>query len=490
MTNGSGYRSFGAALILLLIMAGAVWGQSDEGRITLTTSSNEAREAYLTGLDLIDRMQLQEAREYFKKAVAADPNFALAYLNLSMVQPSTKELFESLNRAIALADKVSEGERLIILATQAGINGKTMEQEDYMKQLVDLYPNDERAHNQLATYYFAIQDYDSAIEEYEKAIKINPEFSTPYNQLGYSLRYIGKYEAADKVFRKYIDLIPDDPNPYDSYAELLLKMGKFKKSIEYYRKALKINPDFTASYLGIATNYNLMGDHQKAREEILKLFEVARDDGQRRIAYFGEAVSYADEGKLDEALNSLRKQYALAEAFEDISAMAGDLNIIGTVLLEMGRPEDAILSFKKAVKLIENSDFSQDIIANARRIYLYNSARVDIANGHMVVAQEKAAKYMTLATEKNNPALIRRAHELAGEIALAEEDFNQAIEEFQQSNLLNPYNHYRLALAYQGTGDLDSARESCDQAAHFNALNNISYAFIRLKAEQFLKTLN
>ena len=109
--------------------------------------------------------------------------------------------------------------------------------------------------------------------------------------------------------------------------------------------------------------------------------------------------------------------------------------------------------------------------------------------GDLAEAHQKAEKYRTLAISLNNPFQIRLAHESAGNIALAEQEYNRAIEELKQSNLQNPYNHYRLALAYRGAGDKEMAREACHKAAHYNALNNMNYAFIRVRAEQLLKSL-
>lgn len=109
--------------------------------------------------------------------------------------------------------------------------------------------------------------------------------------------------------------------------------------------------------------------------------------------------------------------------------------------------------------------------------------------GEIAAAKEFAEKYRTLTTELGNPAQIRLSHQLFGQIALIEQEYDRAIEELMQANLQNPYNHYRLALAYRGTGDLERAREACEKAAHYNAMNNMNYAFIRLKAEKMLKSL-
>ena len=79
---------------------------------------------------------------------------------------------------------------------------------------------------------------------------------------------------------------------------------------------------------------------------------------------------------------------------------------------------------------------------------------------------------------------IQQAHELEGRIALAEKDYGKAIAELEQANLQNPRNLYRLSLAYGGKGDTAKAQEYLVQAAGFNPLPQLDYAFIRGKAQR------
>ena len=117
----------------------------------------------------------------------------MAYLNLAMVATSTEGFFANLEKAKALLDRVSDGERLCIEAVDAGAIGLPLKQRDCYKRLVAAYPDDERAHTLLGNNYFGLQDYFLAIEEYRKATEIAPNFSPPYNQLGYSRRFLGDY---------------------------------------------------------------------------------------------------------------------------------------------------------------------------------------------------------------------------------------------------------------------------------------------------------
>ena len=74
-------------------------------------------------------------------------------------------------------------------------------------------------------------------------------------------------------------------------------------------------------------------------------------------------------------------------------------------------------------------------------------------------------------------------------IALAEKDYAAAIAELEQASQQNPYNLYRLALAYKGMGDDALAGEFCEKAARFNGLNNLNYAFVRARAERMLNSM-
>ncbi len=474
------------AILLMAIGCGA---PEQDGKMPITTKSEKAREDYLQGRDLQEKLRGQDARPFFERAIAEDPDFALAYLNLSFVVPSVKEFFANLDKAKALADKVSEGERWWILGVEAGVNAYPMEQRDLYQKLVEAYPNDERAHNLLGNNYFGQQDWELAIEQYQKATRINPDFSQPYNQMGYAYRFLERYPEAEEAFKKYIQLIPDDPNPYDSYAELLMKMGKYDASIESYQKALEQDPNFVASHIGIATNLNLKGQHGKAREQLQKLMDVARNDGERRAALFAMSVSYVDEKNFDAGLEEQEKAYALAEKINDAASMGGDLVAMGNILLEGERLDEAQAKYDKAVEIVEASNLSEAVKDNTRRLYLYNSARVALAKGDLETAEHRAQEFHQEVKAINNPFQIRLAHELAAQIALEEKEYDKALEELQQANRQNPYNFYRMALAYQGKGDKSEAKEQLKVAVNFNALNNLNYAFIRQKAKQMLDSM-
>jgi len=395
-----------------------------------------------------------------------------------------KEFFEHQQKAVSLADKASEGEKLLILANQAGANGDAAKQKEYLEKLVTKYPSDERAHFNLGGYYFGQQDFAQAIEHYRKATEITPNYSPAYNILGYSYRRQGDYANAEQAFKKYIELIPNDPNPYDSYAELLLQMGKFHASIAQYRKALSVDPHFVASHFGISADLIYMDKPQEANAELQKIIDQARSDGDTRLALFGMAVVAADSGLFDQAVQEIDKEYAVAEKKNDEGAMAADLQAKGNILLEARKYADSQKAFDRSLQLTEGSGLSQEIKENARRLHHFNLTMVAVGKKGYTTAKAEAEEFRKGAEASKNPAQVKQAHELAGVIALAENNYNSAIAELEQANLQNPRNLYRLYEAYQGKGDSAKAQEYRSQAASFNPLPQLNYAFTRAKAQK------
>jgi tetratricopeptide (TPR) repeat protein len=452
------------------------------GKIPITTSSDEARKEFLQGRDLNEKLLIQDSIAHFDKAISLDANFAWAELMRSAVSPTGKEFFDHLNKAVSLADKASNGEKLLILGTQAGANGNPAKQKEYLDQLIAAYPNDERANFALGGYYFGQQDFPRAIQYYKKATELQPTFSSAFNLLGYAYRQNVDYPNAEAAFKKYIELIPNDPNPYDSYAELLLREGKFDDSITQYRKALSIDPNFINAHQGIGMDLLYQGKADEAASEIQKIDDKARSDAERRTALFALTVVDVDRGKWDKALADVDKQYALGAKTADVPGMTGDLQLKGNILWEMGKYDDAKAQYDQVLKTTQDSNLSQEIKDNATVFHHYNLARVALGKKDLATAKTEAEAFRQGTEDAKRPLQIKQAHQLLGMIALEEKDYGKAVSELQQANQQNPYDLYRLCQAYQGQGDGARAKESCSKAANFNSLPAIQYAFVRTKA--------
>ncbi len=469
-------------IVILAIFVSLGCTLTDKNKMPLTTSSKKALKYYNKACMLSENMRNEESREYYEKAIAEDPDFAMAHLRLALAQEIPVEFFANFEKAMEHIDNVSDGERMWILGVEAGTNGQINQQRDYYEKMVNLYPDDERCRNTLGNFYFQQQLYDLAIEQYKAIIEIDPDFSPVYNMLGYSYRRLKNYSESKRTFEKYIELIPNDPNPYDSYAELLMKMGSFDESIKSYQKSIDIDPYFTASYVGIATNLNYKDEHIKARNKLHELFELAKNIRQQREALYAMAVSYVDEQNLEMSLKMLHKEYSISEKADDTISMNKDLLITALVLLEMGEYDKAELYFSKGNELIKQSSYYELMKENIGRLNLSIQSLVAYYRGDYQTAQTKADEFLKLANEVASVFQIMTAHELKGMIAMAEKDYQKALSELRQANQENPYILYRIGLAYEALGEDEIALGFFQKAADYRSLNDLSYAFIRKKA--------
>ena len=457
---------------------------ADGGKVPITTTSDQAKQEFLQGRDLSERLLGQESLQHFDKALSIDPEFASAELARANNSPTAKEFLDHLKKAVSLADRASDGEKLMIRANEAGANGDTVKQKDYLEKLVAAYPNDERAQFMLANYYFGQQELDAAVEHYKKSTDIAPNYSPAYNVLGYAYRQQSDYSSAEQAFQKYIALIPNDPNPYDSYAELLLKMGRFDESQAQYHKALSIDPHFVPSHFGLSAALLYSGKAAEAQAELQKMADQARNDGELRTAYFGMAVVASDSGTFDKALQAMDKEYAVAEKINDVVSMSADLQAKGRILAEIPRLDEAQRTFDRSYQVIDASNQSQQIKDNAKLLHHFNLAEIAILKKDYAAAKTHAEEFRQGADATKNSAQIKQAHELVGRIALGEKDYDQAVAELQQANLQNPANMYRLSQAYWAKGDNAKAHDYLTKAADFNSLPQLNYAFIRVKVQK------
>jgi tetratricopeptide (TPR) repeat protein len=482
-------RKWISRLFVLVAVSGAMVGCSkpaDEGKIPITTKSDEARKEYLLGRDLLDGQRVHEATPHFEKAIAFDPGFCGAELSRAMVATGTAEFLDHLKKAVALSGSVSEGERLVVLAAEAGSTGDVAKRKELLDKLVAAYPKDERAHDLLGNHYNNVQDFAGAAAEFKAATEMSPAYAPAYNSLGYADRSLGKYADAEQAFKKYIELVPGDPNPYDSYAELLLKEGKFDQSIDNYKMALVKDPNFISSKVGIAFDHLYMGKPDQAEADLHELLASARDEGERGGAWFDMVVLHIDGGNTDLALQDCDSLYAIADRHNDVSDMAGTLGLKGDVLEEAGKYAEAKETYERVMKTIESSSLSAERKETYVRGNHYRAAILALAAKNMKDAKAHAVELEKLVAAKPNPVREKSVHELYGRLALGAKEYGKAIEELGKANLEDSYNLYRLALAYSGKGDAAKAKEYCAKAAHFYPLPDANYAFIRLKAGKML----
>lgn len=478
--------------LLLALAVGSLVGllgcsDSQNGKIPITTSSDKARELYLTGRTYLENIRAFEAREYFESAIEHDPNFALAHLQLALTKDSRDALIGGLQEAEKLSAGASEGEQLMIEAALAAAEGRRAEQIDKIKELIELYPMDERVQTQLGTAYFIEGKFDSAVTWYAKAIEINPDFPPAHNQLGYCYRYLGDFAQAEKQFERYIELIPTDPNPYDSYAELLLERGEFEESIKAYRKALSFSSRFTNSYIGIAANYNYQGKYREARDVLQELYRSAATYQQHRTVHMARAVSFIDEGEYDDALAEIVQRRVLARKANDTSAIINDYVFLAYIDIYRQEFKPALASLDTALAIAEGTTQSPLPVKRALIGSLYLShAVVTSMAGDFDEADQWLAKFNEMAEEHPDELEGNGRYLVRGIVSYEKGKFAEALEHLSYYDQRDPGLLYYRAKAEQGLGNVQAVRENLQRLIALRPVMSMGYSHFRHDAARLL----
>lgn len=272
----------------------------------VTTTSLEAYESFLKGKDFYERLYNAEARRLLEEAVDIDPDFAEAYLYLAWTytrlrQPGDRD--NALSRAMALSKRATRKERLYIEAAYA----RTIEQDRakefrILKSIAREFPGEKLVHHRLAGYHRVHGELYRAVEEYNKALALDPGFGWSMNELAYMYTDVRDFEKATEYFEKYAEASPGDANPIDSMGELFFRMGRLDEAITKYKEALELNPDFYYAYWEIAYVSALKEDYDTALAWIEGFIEHAPSFGTVAEGHRWRCLYKFWVGRLAEAL--------------------------------------------------------------------------------------------------------------------------------------------------------------------------------------------
>ena len=450
--------------------------------LTLTTTSSAAQAAFVAGRDLAENQHTTEARTYFSKAIAKDANCAMAYLYLAQVSPQSGAAYtQNLRRAVALAPKVTAGERLLILAEQAEAEGQTTKAEELLKKVVQQYPDEKRMYLALASFYLRQADYQAAENTLKTGFKLTPDFPPFSLWLGQIAAIVGKFPEATNAIQTYQQLLPNEANGYVAAGNLLLKKGQYPAGVKQLEQALQLDSGFYAAYLGLSAGYLLQNKPEAARQQAQKLYDLAPNEEVRRQALAALSNSYLDEGKFDKALAEAKKSRELAEKSQDTAALIADLNQLGNIYLAQGNTTEAQAHYSQALAYTEKADSYAEVKLLARRRYLAHEAEIALTKKDLVTARKKINEYQQQATGRKNATEVKEAHRLRGMLALQEKQYETALQELRQADQHNPRTLYLIGSAYLTKGNKAQARLHWATAAQFNQMQ-YDYLLIRRKA--------
>ena len=147
-----------------------------------TTASLEAFRAFALGDKAHEQaMDIPEAEGHYLRAIALDPNFAMAHARLGVVYSNSGQTAKALqyfDRAYALSQHVSEGERLYIEAHyHLQVTGNLSKVVETLQEAIQTYPTQISNYINITVAYLSLDQFEKALPYSQKSVDLDPQDS-------------------------------------------------------------------------------------------------------------------------------------------------------------------------------------------------------------------------------------------------------------------------------------------------------------------------
>jgi len=179
--------------------------------------------------------------------------------------------------------------------------------EKFKEELAEAY------HNR-GTVHSAKGKYDLAIQDYNKAIEINPKLAVAYSNRGSAHSSKGEYDLAIQDFDEAIEINPKDAEAYYNRGSAHSSKGEYDLAIQDFDKAIEINPKYAEAYSNRGNAHYEKGEYDLALLDFDKAIEINPKDA---MAYSNRGNTHLAKGEYDLALLDYNKAIKINPKYAD-----------------------------------------------------------------------------------------------------------------------------------------------------------------------------
>lgn len=439
---------------------------------------------YTRGVEAIQNNNVEEAIDYLNKEISDNPSNGYAFAWIAVVRNYQEEYGRAItaaDNAIKYIPKKDKEYRVFAYLTRAmiyqGLEKNDLALQDYNRAIKE-DPQSSDAYEKRAQMFYEQEKYDLANADYKKIISIDQGSVMGYMGLGRNLNAQKKYTEAIEQFNYVIKLAPEYSSGFSFRAESYAGLKQYSKSADDIVKALSIDGDNKAFYwMRVLADSALVDITTKLK------VEAAKNPNHDYWPYC-LGVVYEQVSKFQKAI----EHYKISQS-KDAAPLTA--NRIANCYDELGDYDMALDFINQAIRL-DSTEYSY---INAKANILDNAGRTKEAiacmdkyisltpdywggyyrrgwmkdhTGNIEGAIEDYSMAISLEPEYAYAYLNRgNLYRIKGETALAKSDFEQVI---QRDTVPGDDNtaHY----AYYYLGEKNKAIDFMDKALTKNDKGN------------------
>ena len=290
------------------------------------TDVPEAFEHYLRGryhFNTFTEEGFAKAFVSFHSAIAADPEYALAYTGLADYynwlgilgvlppQECFQPAIEAASKAIEIDDDLSEGHASLGFGLHAG-NYEWSKAEHHLRRAMELNPSNANAFVWYSIVLFTEGRFDEGMDFAKRGVEIDP--LTPFNHhnVGWGLYYARRLDEAAEQYRRVVSEFPTYPFGYYGLSKIHRLNGETKLALAESDRTKELMGGSVFSLLAEAECYGADGQRDVAKLKIIELEAMSAD---RFVSPYQLALAYVYLGDHEAALDALERGLENKEAW-------------------------------------------------------------------------------------------------------------------------------------------------------------------------------
>lgn len=297
------------------------------------------------------------------------------------------------------------------------------------------------------------EDRTGAIEDYNQAIRFNPNDAEAYYKRGNVNYDLGKLKEAKEDYSQALRLNPNHANAYYNRGLANYDLHEYQAAVEDYTEAIRINPnDGEAYYKRGMANFELR-EYQAAIEDCTRAIQGNPNDAKAYISRgLARAASGDSQGGIADFTQAIRINYNDGEAFYN-----------------RGKVRFSMADYQGAVE-----DYSEAIRINPQYAGAYSSR----CDAHLNLSQfDKAVEDCTSALKLNPNDVAAASNRCVAHFNRG--NYENAIEDCTQAIARNPNNakaYSNRGMARSAGGDKSGAIEDYTRAIRINPSDAVAYS--------------
>jgi tetratricopeptide (TPR) repeat protein len=242
-------------------------------------------------------------------------------------------------------------------------------------------------------------------------------------------------------------------------GQKLMQAGQIEAAEPLFRKAIAADAKLFDGHYALGRLLDLKGSYADARGHFEQALASATSEDQKMLIWLQTGVSWAFEGKPDEAAVWLQRRFDAEMTSKGLDAAAGTANALARIYLEAGQPEKAEQWYRtgyETARQIEKLPADQRDLWDFR--WHHAQARIAARRDRPDEARAQAAAAKSILDKGTNPDQAPQLPYLTGYLKFFAKDYRGAIADLAKADQSDPFILGLIAQAYEQLGNAGMAR--------------------------------